>query len=107
MDRVDFLREHLVRLLEVKLPYTVHIYGDLDSKRPIVSEISITDGWGGSSFMRGDGEPLTLALCAASEDVLRSANIEPFQPEGWESELDERAEAIEMLERVIAAMQQS
>jgi hypothetical protein len=107
MTAEEFLREHLRRVFAVPDTQYVSIHsihGDLE--RGYVNEIgfNLNDGSGGSTFMRADGEPLTLALMAASEDLLRLAFVEPWRCDGWESEIDERADAIWRLERVAEAL---
>ena len=79
----------------------VHVF-DLHGLR--VSEISYTQEVGngvyGESAMRC--MPESAALILACEQFLLTYGIPAYRPEGWESDIDEHADAVFMLEQMLA-----
>lgn len=63
-----------------------------------VFEVSFCYGAGNSSFQRSI--PESLGFLAACEGVLNAWHIKPVRPKGWETDLDERADAIFCLQTI-------
>lgn len=102
-EAVDFLIESLREITNFR--GRVDIYGYY--KQPNywrVNEVSFSEkvegGLAGGSWQ--GCIPEHLGILRACEDVLINADLSPYRPEGWDSDIDDRGDAIWRLEEVLS-----
>lgn len=104
--RVAALTAFIKKLVDPVAKVSVHTYRDvfggfrIGEISVIVHENTGTGTMGGYSWMRSD--PDCIAILAAAEDVVLTAGIKAWRPGGWESDIDEHADAKWKLEQLIA-----
>jgi hypothetical protein len=104
--RVKALTAFIKALVDPIASVSVHTFRDVFGGFR-VGEISVTvhenkgtGAMGGYSWMRSDVEG-GLAVCAAAEDFIITAGFKAWRPGGWDSDLDEHADAKWRLEELI------
>ena len=102
-DECASLEAFLDELFDLTAPTRTHVHAFEDDLAGgfRISEITLTDGRGFESFMRGDGLQYTAALILAAEDYVRCFRVEPHRPAGWQSDIDIFAEAKDVLSALI------
>lgn len=102
---VAALEAYLTKGFEVAEPQSVTVFASTfrgDGFR--IDEISIADEGGGCSYQRCIMNLVTQSLLIACEDFVRKFGIKPWRPKGWDSDIDEFAEATEKLDWIIKEM---
>jgi hypothetical protein len=89
------LKSLLVKTLYPDVPVTCRIYGDLiaghDLFRLCEIDFASPDTGAGCSLM--SCEPLCLGILRACEEWLETFFTQPYRPDGWDSDVDEHADA--------------
>lgn len=96
------LRENLQRILKTGVDEKVEIYAEKDPRLGfIVVEIAVVrmpfgGALQGHSWQRSNAH--ALGRLAAAENFVAACDVKPWRPEGWESDIDERLDALDALE---------
>ena len=129
-DQVEGLERLLAELFDLKPPFVVSVFAYEDSP-PFggfrIAKINIRSDKDGTCFsrsgaitdwatsddlfdslpkdviQRSEADNFVQALILASEDYVRCFHIEPFRPEGWESDIDEFKDAKAKLREIVEA----
>jgi hypothetical protein len=103
---VTSLEEFLYAAFDLQPPFCVSVYAfdcpEVGGFR--IVEIAIHGATSGASFMRVNADCGCLALILAAEDYVRMFNVKAYRPDGWDTDIDDFADAKFKLTKIVEGL---